>query len=117
MRDQEERGPLGVGWLTENAKEKVSGRMARIRADINNHDFKPLPSQLGLGFSAYAPAEDEAAPYAVAAVIRCGGQELAIDIDLRRVSPGRNATKDLTDLMRIAQRRFGQLHHCAPKPL
>jgi hypothetical protein len=91
--------------------------MDRIRADINNHDLKPLASELGLGFSAYAPGEDEAAPYAVAAVFQCGGQEFAIDIDLRRVSSGRNATKDLTDLMRIAQRRFGQLHKCTPKPL
>lgn len=116
VRDQEESGPLGVGWLTDHAREKVSGRLERIRAQVSNDDPVRLPRELGFGFTAYAPGEDDSAPYVAVAAFRCGARKPLIDIDLRRVSAGRDATKDLTDLMRIAQKRFGELYHCSPRP-
>lgn len=116
VRDQNQYGPLAVGWLTDDAKKKVAGRMEKIRTSIRNDNPKRLPSRLGFGFSAYAPGELESKPYVAAVAFRCGGRELSIDISLRRISAGRDATKDLTDLMRIAQRRFGELYDCSPKP-
>ncbi|SEL70321.1 hypothetical protein [Nonomuraea pusilla] len=37
-----------------------------------------------------------------------------IDIYLAQVARGREGIKDLTELMRIAQKRYGLLHHCTP---
>jgi hypothetical protein len=116
VRDSKEYGPLSIGWLKNGAKKKVSGRMKDIRADLSNEDLKMLPTQLGFGFTAFAPSELESAPYVAAVVFHCGGDELSLNLDLRRVSQGRDATGDLTDLMRIAQQRFGKIHHCMPRP-
>jgi hypothetical protein len=116
LRDREDYGPLDVGWTMNGKKKTISGRMKRIK-DNNMDSPKRLPSQLGYGFTAYAPSESESAPYVVSAVFRCDGKMTLIDIDLRRVSQGRDASKDLADLMHIAQGRFGELHHCAPGPL
>jgi hypothetical protein len=118
LRDLEGHGELGVGWSLIVGKDVIAKRIERIRTDnVMRSNPKTLPSRLGSGFTAYASSEDESAPYVVAAVFRCGRREPMINIDLHRVSQRRNATKDLTDLMRIAQNRFGEFHHCSPGPL
>ncbi|MDX6433994.1 MAG: hypothetical protein QOE54_6360, partial [Streptosporangiaceae bacterium] len=55
-------------------------------------------------------------PNHVIALFRCGTREPWLGIELRQVSHGRDAIKDLTQLMRIAEHRFGKLHHCTPMP-
>jgi len=37
-----------------------------------------------------------------------------IDIYLSQISKGRDAIKDLINLMRIAQKRYGVLYNCTP---
>ncbi len=53
-------------------------------------------------------------PYRVSAKFRCGGKERLLDIYLSQVAKGRDGIKDLTDLMRIAQRRYGEVYDCVP---
>ncbi|MDA0637555.1 hypothetical protein OUY22_29465 [Nonomuraea sp. MCN248] len=55
-------------------------------------------------------------PYRVSAKFTCGGTERMIDIYLTQVAKGRDAMKDLTDLMRIAQKRYSHIHACALNP-
>ncbi|MFG1943699.1 hypothetical protein [Nonomuraea sp. NPDC048826] len=51
-------------------------------------------------------------PYRVSAKFTCGGKKRLIDIYLTQVAKGRDAMKDLTDFMRIAQKRYSQIHDC-----
>ncbi|WP_255529969.1 hypothetical protein [Planomonospora sp. ID67723] len=37
-----------------------------------------------------------------------------IDIYLAQVAKGRDAIKDMIELMRIAQKRYGELYDCTP---
>ncbi|MFG1964539.1 hypothetical protein [Nonomuraea sp. NPDC049028] len=53
-------------------------------------------------------------PYRVSAKFRCSGIERMIDIFLPQIAKGRDAIKDLTELMRIAQTRYGHLYNCTP---
>jgi hypothetical protein len=53
-------------------------------------------------------------PYRVSANFRCDSKERMLDIYLAQVAKGRDALKDLIDLMRIAQKRYGELHNCTP---
>jgi hypothetical protein len=52
--------------------------------------------------------------YLTASAFQCGSGDAWVDIFLRSISPGRDMTRDLVDLMRIAQGRFGRLHRCSP---
>ncbi|MEV6149705.1 hypothetical protein AB0L53_05125 [Nonomuraea sp. NPDC052129] len=74
-----------------------------------------LPTDLGDGLAAYLPNTSFAdQPYRVSAKFRCGGKERMIDIYLAQVAKGRDAIKDMTELMRIAQKRYGHLYNCTP---
>jgi hypothetical protein len=112
VRDGARYGPLGVTWDVQHGRELLAASMAQVAAD---HP-RTLPVQLGSGFLSYSPG-GSGLPYEVAALFRCGSREPWIYLAVRQVSPGRDMTKDLTDLMRIAQGRFGRLHHCSPKAL
>jgi hypothetical protein len=61
-----------------------------------------------------APFANE--PYRVSARFRCGIRERMVDIYLPQVAKGRDAIKDLIALMRIAQKRYGELYDCTPSP-
>lgn len=104
--------PLGVSWA-ENGTEVIQ----RQEQQYNQFAPTPVPSALGRGFSVNAPDPMAGRPYYVIAAFRCGHISPWIRIDLSQVVSGRNATQDLADLMRIAESRFGELHHCTPKPL
>lgn len=72
-----------------------------------------LPADVGEGMAAYIPdppATDQ--PYQVSAKFRCGGVERMVDIFLAEVAEGRDGIRDLIELMRIAQKRYGDLHGC-----
>jgi hypothetical protein len=87
--------------------------MAAGRRQVADDHPQPLPTELGTGYSAYSPRTAKL-PYAAEALFRCGAHEPWIFLALRSIAPGRNATEDLIGLMRIAERRFGVLHHCTP---
>ncbi|MFI7151163.1 hypothetical protein ACIBO2_40115 [Nonomuraea sp. NPDC050022] len=50
----------------------------------------------------------------MSAKFSCDGKDRLIDIGLAQVAKGRDAIKDLTELMRIAQTRYGHLYNCTP---
>ncbi|MFI6790421.1 hypothetical protein ACIBG4_24150 [Nonomuraea sp. NPDC050383] len=110
--------PLEVGWLrvgNGTTQEGLDFTMEDRRQVYGRYDGLKLPADLGDGLAAYVPAFPfEAQPYRVSAKFPCGGIDRIIDIYLARVAKGRDAIKDLTDLMRIAQKRYGVLYHCTP---
>lgn len=103
---------MGVSWA-ENGLEVIQ------RQEKFYGEFNPLPlaSNLGRGFTVNAPDPMGGRPFYVIAAFRCGRITPWLSIDLSHVAAGRNATQDLSDLMRIAETRFGALHQCTPKPL
>ncbi|MBN6052995.1 hypothetical protein JYK22_13740, partial [Nonomuraea sp. RK-328] len=110
--------PLEVGWL------RVGGGTTQKSLDLtmedrhqvySRYDGVKLPADLGDGFAAYVPDFPfETQPYRVSAKFTCGGKDRIIDIYLAQIAKGRDAMKDLTALMRIAQKRYGTLYHCTP---
>jgi hypothetical protein len=112
VKDDERYGPLGVTWDLEHGRELIAASLRQVAAD---HPQR-LPAQFGTGYVSYSPGTSRL-PYEAGSLFRCGSREPWIYLALRRVSPGRNATNDLTDLMRIAQRRFGKIHGCTPGPV
>jgi hypothetical protein len=109
--DKEKYGPLVVQWDVAGGRTEVTGRM---KAAASGHPT-PLPAKLGTGFSVYSQSASRL-PYLITATFACVSRDAWIDIFVRSFSPGRDVTRDLTDLMRIAQRRFGEIHRCAPRP-
>lgn len=112
VKDAARYGPLGVAWDLRDGRASLAANLRQLAADRP----RPLPAGLGTGFVAYSPGTSHL-PYESGALFRCGADEPWIYIALRDVSPGRNAVKDLTDLMRIAERRFGRVHRCSPGAL
>ncbi|WP_219471358.1 hypothetical protein [Nonomuraea rhizosphaerae] len=113
--------PLEVGWLLADngsSQEQVDYLLAGRRDTYTRHGGVKLPAGLGDGMAAYitnSPLADQ--PYRVSAKFRCGGKDRLLDIFLAEVVKGRDAIKDMTELMRIAQTRYAQIHNCKPEPL
>jgi len=108
--------PLQVNWLQTGSgatEEHLNFLLEGRRNIYTRHGGVNLPANLGEGMAAYLTdgllAEQ---PYRVSAKFTCGGKERMIDIYLTQVAKGRDAMKDLTDLMRIAQHRYADLHNC-----
>ena len=79
------------------------------------HGGVPLPAELGDGMAVYLTSGLLATqPYRASAKFRCGSTDRMIDIYLSQISKGRDAIKDLINLMRIAQKRYGVLYNCTP---
>jgi hypothetical protein len=112
--------PLEVGWLQVGggtSQEHLDFVMDDRRELYSRHGGVALPADLGDGIAGYMPDSIFAdQPYRVSAKFRCGDRERMIDIYLARVAEGRDGIRDLIDLMRIAQKRYGQLHDCTPRP-
>jgi hypothetical protein len=110
--------PLQVWWMREGSgmpREHLDFLMEDRRQIYAKHGGVALPKDLGDGLVAYlpnSPFADE--PYRASAKFRCGGKERLIDIYLARIAKGRDAMKDLTELMYIAQKRYGKLYNCKP---
>jgi hypothetical protein len=109
VKDGTKYGPLGVTWDIEHGRELLAASRSQVAADRP----RTLPVRLGAGFISYSPGRS-GLPYEVAALFRCGSKEPWIYLALRQVSQGRDMTKDLVELMRVAQGRFGKLHRCSP---
>ncbi|MFC4112977.1 hypothetical protein [Nonomuraea zeae] len=110
--------PLEVGWLQAGngtSQEHLDFVMDDRRRLYSRHGGVPLPADLGDGLAAYLPNTPFAdQPYRVSAKFRCGDKQRLIDIYLSQVAKGRDAIKDLIELMRIAQKRYGHLYNCTP---
>ncbi|WP_336204714.1 hypothetical protein [Nonomuraea sp. LPB2021202275-12-8] len=110
--------PLEVGWLQVGggtSQEHMDFLLDDRRSLYTRHGGVTLPTDLGAGMAAYLTnglLADQ--PYRVSAKFRCGGKERLLDIYLSQVAKGRDGIKDLTDLMRIAQRRYGEVYDCVP---
>ncbi|MFG1850537.1 hypothetical protein ACGFJT_01745 [Actinomadura geliboluensis] len=104
--------PLGVTWEYRNG-EKTVRLQERNWADSSPHK---IPAELGRGLAVVAPtAGADRRPNFVIAVFKCGEKMPWISIDFARVVRGRDAVQDMFDFMRIAEKRFGQLHKCTPR--
>jgi hypothetical protein len=108
VKDEQRYGPLTVQWDVTGGQSEIAGRTKDVASD---HPTR-LPATLGTGFTVHSPSAR--LPYFTAAAFTCGSRDAWIEIFIRGVSPGRDATADLAGLMRVAQRRFGVLHHCRP---
>jgi hypothetical protein len=105
--------PLGLDWSYHEGRRILQEQRYNYQIDL----LKPLPQDLGDGFAASGGTDSiTGRPNHVIALFRCGTREPWLGIELRQVSHGRDAIKDLTQLMRIAEHRFGKLHHCTPMP-
>ena len=111
VNDKERYGPLIVQWNVTGGRVIVADWTNSIASDHPT----ALPAQLGTGFIVYSLREAKL-PYITTAAFHCGPRDAWIQIFVRGFSQGRDTTKGLTALMRIAERRFGALHHCTPKP-
>ncbi|GLY73269.1 hypothetical protein [Actinoallomurus iriomotensis] len=109
VKDEQRYGPLGVQWDVTGGRNEIGQSAKDVASD---HPVR-LPATLGSGFAVYSPSTSRL-PYFAAATFACGSGDAWIEIFIRGVSPGRDATADLAGLMRVAERRFGVLHHCAP---
>ncbi|MFB9834858.1 hypothetical protein [Actinoallomurus acaciae] len=108
VKDEQRYGPLAVQWSVTGGGSEIAKWTKDVAAD---HPTR-LPATLGTGFTVYSPSAR--LPYFTAATFACGARDAWIEIFVRGVSSGRDATADLAGLMRVAERRFGVLHHCAP---
>ncbi|MEO3868388.1 hypothetical protein ABGB18_06120 [Nonomuraea sp. B12E4] len=108
---------LEVWWMQEGpgmSREHLDFLMDDRRKVYGRHDGVVLPTDLGDGMAVYLPnppLTDQ--PYQVSAKFRCGSKERLIDIYLPQVAEGRDAIKDMTELMRIAQKRYGEVYNCS----
>jgi hypothetical protein len=104
--------PLGLAWSYHEGQ-----RILEDQRYNHQRDFKPLPKGLGEGFAASGGTDSfTGRPNYVVALFRCATRYPWLRIDLIQTSPGRDAIKDMTELMQIAEQRFGALHHCTPMP-
>ncbi|MET8333478.1 hypothetical protein [Streptosporangium canum] len=53
-------------------------------------------------------------PYEVVAKFRCGGKERLLTMFFAQFAKGRDGIRDMIELMRIAQKRYGRLYTCTP---
>ncbi|MFI0417518.1 hypothetical protein [Spongiactinospora sp. 9N601] len=107
--------PLSLGWGRKDGEKVLERLHGGVFAQYNP---TPLPAEMGTGSVLIHPRPPSTIdPNDVIAIFRCGDVRPWIHMSLPRVAPGRDPVKDLTDLMRIAQKRYGELHDCTPAPL
>jgi hypothetical protein len=107
---QGREAPLGVHWGYGDG-EQVIRRQEKAYADNSPH---ALPKELGKGFASASAGNPN--PNYVISLFRCGKERPWLRIDFAPVVRGRDAVQDMFAFMRIAQKRFGQIHKCEPRP-
>jgi hypothetical protein len=109
---------LEVRWLQEGAevpRKQIDFVLNDRRKVYTSYGGVTLPTDLGEGWAAYLPNSPFAnQPYRVVAKFSCDGKERLVTLYLAQIAKGRDATKDLIELMRIAQKRYGELYSCTP---
>ncbi|GAB2947636.1 hypothetical protein GCM10027203_59090 [Nonomuraea fastidiosa] len=86
------------------------------RENFGEHQLAALPKDLGTGLIAYTERMPRTRPYYTMMLFRCGDKRPWISVDLSEVRNGRDPVSDLTQLLTIARKRYGQLHKCTPEP-
>ncbi|QKW39110.1 hypothetical protein HUT06_38020 [Actinomadura sp. NAK00032] len=110
---QKEASPLGLEWSYMEGEEILRTQ----RGSWAHKSSQQIPAEMGRGLAGYDPSGGlTGLPNYVIALFRCGHKEVWISIDFARVARGRDAVQDMFDFMRIAQKRFGELHKCTPRP-
>jgi len=109
----EQKAALGLAWSYIDGEGTI--RFQRKKwADNTTHR---LPSELGEGLAVVIPTAGAIVrPNYVIALFRCGKKRPWISIDFAPVVRGRDAVQDMFDFMRIAEKRFGEIHKCTPRP-
>jgi hypothetical protein len=113
VRDDQRYGAISVSWDTSAGPQTVQ-RQAEAFAQF---DPKRLPATLGYGFETKLPYSADHRPYYGIVSFACGGARPWLRISLRDVRAGRDYVRDLEELLRIAEGRFGELHGCRPGPV
>ncbi|SFK40980.1 hypothetical protein SAMN05216275_12491 [Streptosporangium canum] len=109
---------LSVAWMQEapqSTREYLGEVMDDRRKVFTRHGAATLPADLGEGLAvhlAYAGVDEQ--PYQVVARFNCGGKQRIITLYLAQIAKGRDGIRDTIELMRIAQKRYGQLYACTP---
>lgn len=106
---------LLVNWMQENETwtDKKLNRLLNIKKTIYTADNGiKLPVDLGDGMAAKVRSSHPNQPYEMAAKFRCGGKERYFSFAFAEFAKGRDSFKDMTELMRIAQKRYAALHKC-----
>ncbi|MFF4242145.1 hypothetical protein ACFYYL_40290 [Actinomadura geliboluensis] len=104
--------PLGIEWSTSDG-EYILRTQRENWAEESSHQ---LPVELGRGLAGYRPSGGlTGLPNYVMALFRCGNKKPWISINFVSVVRGRDAVQDMFDFMRIAEKRFGDLHKCTPR--
>ncbi|WP_242889193.1 hypothetical protein [Actinomadura litoris] len=104
--------PLGVRWSYNNGDNVVEEQ----RKGWSGTADQPIPAELGKGLAVPTASDATLRPNYVISVFSCGKKRPWISIDFAPVVRGRDAVRDMVDFMRIAERRFGEIHKCTPRP-
>ncbi|QXJ22093.1 hypothetical protein AGRA3207_003039 [Actinomadura graeca] len=110
---KEREAPLGIVWSFNDGDKTADSLREKLEGQVTH----PIPAELGKGLAVVVPTAGAVArPNYVIAVFSCGKKRPWISIDFAPVVRGRDAVRDMVDFMRIAERRFGEIHRCGPKP-
>lgn len=85
------------------------------RKNFGRKQLSALPADLGVGLIAYTGDVPRTKPYYTMMLFRCDGKRPWISVDLSEVAKGRDPVRDLTELLRITRKRYGEIHHCTPR--
>jgi hypothetical protein len=103
--------PLAIEWAWGNGRK----HLRQLQESFSDDPHRDLPKELGEGIAViWAKPDESRKPNSVFAIFQCDDRRLWMSIYFAAVVRGRDALQDMVDLMRIAQRRFGVVHHCTP---
>ncbi|MFD8555768.1 hypothetical protein ACFV1N_00575 [Streptosporangium canum] len=109
---------LEVAWMQEavdSTRVYLDEVMDDRRKVFTRHEAAVLPADLGEGYAVRFPiVQADEQPYQVVARFNCGDKQRIITLYLAQTARGRDGIKDMIELMRIAQKRYGQLYKCTP---
>jgi hypothetical protein len=106
---------LYVGWHQEQdnwTREDVAFALKSKITAYTRRGGVTLPADLGEGMAAKLNAGLPGRPYEVSAKFLCGGKERFLTFSFAEFAEGRDAFKDMTEFMRIAQNRWAELYEC-----
>lgn len=104
---------LDVAWSREhgNWTDKDLQSLVDDRIEtLERHEGVSIPDSMGRGMAAYMPDDDQS--HQIIAKFSCGGSTRLLMMGFREFVKGRDAIKDMIDLMRIGQRRYAELYKC-----
>ncbi|MEV4108630.1 hypothetical protein [Nonomuraea sp. NPDC049695] len=110
--------PLGVAWSQEHGKrteEDLDYVLDDKQKVFRRHGGTTLPTDLGEGMAVQLPyGLFTGQPYEVVAKFSCGAKKRMLSLSFAQFVKERDAITDMIELMRIAQKRYGELYNCTP---